>query len=129
MIHYGNARYDRKAHACGEENKNDSTVNISYVTCRSCLEVLINKNGIVFETRKRAGARLDELLDGEKLNFQYFLNLKNKKVYKALRIVKMKDPTTRKWVEAIEYSPENNKFAIYVREKEDFKRKFCGLKG
>ena len=45
------------------------------------------------------------------------------KKYTVQREVKMKDPTTRSWVDAIEYFSWDTR-EHYVREKKDFLEKF-----
>lgn len=44
--------------------------------------------------------------------------------YKVLGLCTAKDPTTRRWFEAVMYQDTELGGSIYVREREDFKLKF-----
>jgi len=57
--------------------------------------------------------------------FKYHEYKENK--YQILQVVKMKDPSSREWVDAVVYCPAEGKFQMYVREMEDFKVKFKGI--
>jgi len=45
-------------------------------------------------------------------------------VYVVRKELQMKHPTTRDWVDAVEYSDYYRSTCIYVREKSDFDEKF-----
>jgi hypothetical protein len=44
--------------------------------------------------------------------------------YRAIEEVKMKDPVTREWVDAVQYRRRADRENIYVRERKDFLEKF-----
>ena len=46
------------------------------------------------------------------------------KEYRLVSEVKLKHPTTGEWIDAIQYLQRGNKEMSFVREKEDFIKKF-----
>lgn len=63
------------------------------------------------------------------INVKYFYP-KNKHTYEVLDEVKMKDPTTGEWKDAYLYTQITDQglhYGMYVREKQDFLKKFKGI--
>ena len=53
-----------------------------------------------------------------------YMHLKTCNLYTVIGVGSMKHPTTREWVTCIHYQPVEGPMGNYVREAQDFMRKF-----